>query len=151
MKIIFRLLWHKAGSPSHKAFKSAAAYQLFSDYCERVVQFSDCEVSGISSKETRGSGAKIWFCDRTSGSRVQNSEEIAQLISKLQNSGTKSLEIVVGGPDGFLKSDYERWNPELRWSFGPFTLPHELASIVAAEQIYRAYTILKKLPYHTAH
>jgi len=36
-------------------------------------------------------------------------------------------------------------------AFGRITLPHELAAVVAAEQIYRALTILAGHPYHTGH
>ncbi|MGH7583050.1 MAG: 23S rRNA (pseudouridine(1915)-N(3))-methyltransferase RlmH, partial [Gemmatimonadales bacterium] len=36
----------------------------------------------------------------------------------------------------------------IRWSLGPLTLPHELARVVVAEQLYRASTILRHEPYH---
>ena len=40
---------------------------------------------------------------------------------------------------------------DLSLAFGRITLPHELAAVVAAEQIYRALTILAGHPYHTGH
>ena len=40
---------------------------------------------------------------------------------------------------------------DFKLSFGPITLPHELARLVLAEQLYRAFTILNKHPYHCGH
>ncbi|MBI4115053.1 MAG: 23S rRNA (pseudouridine(1915)-N(3))-methyltransferase RlmH [Candidatus Omnitrophica bacterium] len=37
------------------------------------------------------------------------------------------------------------------WSFGPLTLPHEIAAVVASEQIYRAWTLIRKFSYHSEH
>lgn len=59
------------------------------------------------------------------------------------------------GPDtAFLVGGAEGLDPALvaevaeRWSLGPLTLPHELARVVVAEQLYRAATILAGQPYH---
>lgn len=67
---------------------------------------------------------------------------------------SKSLErwshpqaaFVIGGPLGLDPAF--RKTAEACWSLSPMTLPHELARVVVAEQIYRAITILRGLPYH---
>lgn len=53
---------------------------------------------------------------------------------------------VVGGAEGLAPSVLARADTAL--SLGPFTLPHQLARVVAAEQLYRALTINRGLPYH---
>lgn len=80
-----------------------------------------------------------------------SSENLAKYLDAERAGGTSALEIVIGGPDGLSDDQIFRLHPALRWSFGPLTLPHELAAVVAAEQLYRAWTILKKQPYHRGH
>jgi 23S rRNA (pseudouridine1915-N3)-methyltransferase len=53
---------------------------------------------------------------------------------------------VIGGAEGLAPSVLERAEASL--SLGPLTLPHQLARVVAAEQLYRALTINRGLPYH---
>lgn len=58
----------------------------------------------------------------------------------------RPLAFLVGGSTGLdagLIAD-----ADARWSLGPLTLPHELARVVVAEQLYRAGTILRGVPYH---
>ena len=83
--------------------------------------------------------------------KVVSSEAVAQLLERLQNSGVRKLGILMGGPDGFSKEQIKSLVPDFIWSFGPLTFPHELAAVVAAEQIYRALTIQRHLPYHSGH
>lgn len=58
----------------------------------------------------------------------------------------KPLAFVIGGSHGLGDAVLRRATD--RWSLGPLTLPHELARVVAYEQIYRGFTILKGMPYH---
>jgi 23S rRNA (pseudouridine1915-N3)-methyltransferase len=60
--------------------------------------------------------------------------------------GGQNIALLVGGPDG-LAPDLLAQASE-RWSLSPLTLPHPLVRIVVAEQIYRAWTLLKGHPYH---
>jgi 23S rRNA (pseudouridine1915-N3)-methyltransferase len=55
----------------------------------------------------------------------------------------RDLCFVIGGHRGL---DLERC--DLRLSFGPMTLPHQLARVVLLEQLYRGHKILAREPYH---
>ena len=55
----------------------------------------------------------------------------------------RDLCFVIGGPRG-LDLD----SCDLKLSFGPITMPHQLARVVLIEQIYRAHKILAREPYH---
>ncbi len=57
--------------------------------------------------------------------------------------------LAIGPADGW--STAARARAGLLLSFGAITLPHELARVVLAEQIYRALTILAGHPYHSGH
>ncbi|MDR3036875.1 MAG: 23S rRNA (pseudouridine(1915)-N(3))-methyltransferase RlmH [Coriobacteriales bacterium] len=81
-----------------------------------------------------------------SSGRQFTSEQLAAKLRDLQNQGTSTLNFVIGGSWGIatdLKSD-----ADLLLSFGPITLPHNLARVVLLEQLYRAYRIINGEPYH---
>jgi len=60
--------------------------------------------------------------------------------------GGRDIALLVGGPDGLSEACRKR--ADQTWSLSRLTLPHPLVRIVLAEQIYRAWSILKKHPYH---
>ena len=74
------------------------------------------------------------------------SSEFAGMLGKTRDAGTKETCFVIGGPDGL--GDDVRARARSTLSFGRLTLPHGLARIVLAEQLYRAATILAGHPYH---
>ena len=80
----------------------------------------------------------------TSYDSVQFSKHIAQL----QNRGLRHLAFVIGGPYGFDARIQSR--AQGTWSLGPLTFSHQMIRVFAAEQIYRAHTLLKGEPYHHA-
>lgn len=77
-----------------------------------------------------------------------SSEELAELLQREQVNAIPLL-FAIGGSDGF--SEQARSQADLTLSLGKMTLPHELARVVLAEQLYRAFTILKNHPYHVGH
>jgi 23S rRNA (pseudouridine1915-N3)-methyltransferase len=56
--------------------------------------------------------------------------------------------LLVGGPDGLSSACVAR--AVERWSLSPLTLPHGLVRVVAAEALYRAWSVLENHPYHRA-
>ncbi len=75
-----------------------------------------------------------------------SSEALASLIERYTVEGESHLVFVIGGSDGLTNAVKER--ASLRMSFGPITLPHNLARVVLLEQVYRAFKIIKREPYH---
>ena len=142
-----RLAWHKAGAPAARAFKLPGAYESLSEYAARLARSAPFAVEGGEP----AAGSKVWLLDRAPGSKVLSSEDLAAALGREKDGGTRALEVVVGPPDGFTPADVARLKPALRWSFGPLTLPHELAAVVASEQLYRAFSILARSPYHLGH
>ena len=69
-----------------------------------------------------------------------------QLARRLEQWLQPSATFVVGGPLGLHETLLER--AAHRWSLSSATLPHELARVLVAEQLYRALTILRGVPYH---
>ncbi len=74
-------------------------------------------------------------------SSVQLSEKIASWQMEYP-----TVCLLIGGPDGFAPA----LNTHIHetWSLSKLTLPHALIRVILAEQIYRAWTILNKHPYH---
>jgi 23S rRNA (pseudouridine1915-N3)-methyltransferase len=74
------------------------------------------------------------------------SRAFAEEIRKIEGNPRKTCALLVGGADGLSARVIE--SADLLWSLSPLTLQHDLALVVALEQIYRAHTILTGLPYH---
>lgn len=74
-----------------------------------------------------------------------SSVEFANFISK-KSVHESSLTFVIGGAYGFSNEVYERANAKL--SLSKMTFSHQLIRLIFAEQLYRAFTIIKGEPYH---
>ena len=73
------------------------------------------------------------------------SRELAGKIEGWQTVGD-DVVFVIGGPDGVADGVRQRAN--LVWSLSRLTLPHGLARVLYAEQMYRAWSLLAGHPYH---
>jgi 23S rRNA (pseudouridine1915-N3)-methyltransferase len=74
-----------------------------------------------------------------------SSQELAARLDDWQ-SGGRDLTFVIGGPDGISEDCMAR--ADLRWSLSRLTLPHGLARVLFAEQLYRAWCLTTGHPYH---
>ena len=74
------------------------------------------------------------------------SEKFAQFIQQQANTGQKALVFVIGGAYGFSQKVYDR--AEGLVSLSRMTFSHQMVRTIFAEQLYRAFTIIKGEPYH---
>jgi 23S rRNA (pseudouridine1915-N3)-methyltransferase len=76
-----------------------------------------------------------------------STEDLAAKLEGWMQRGAPVV-LLVGGPDGLSADSVARANE--RWSLSHLTLPHGLVRIVAAEALYRAWSLLENHPYHRA-
>ena len=135
--------------------KEPAIQTLTDDYLKRISRYA--EVAGLALKDeaavlslARGERQKqrhkLILLD-SRGKQI-SSEELAELLARERRDAVPLL-FAIGGADGF--GDEARRQAGFVLSLGKMTLPHELARVVLVEQLYRAFTILKKHPYHLGH
>ena len=77
--------------------------------------------------------------------RQLTSSTLAENLSNWQADG-RDLGFVIGGPDGV--SDACKARADFAWSLSGLTLPHGLARVLFAEQMYRAWSLQMGHPYH---
>lgn len=129
---------------------------LIAKYLERSSAYEPCRVEGFRSEE-----ALLKWLDRQRSrtpavvvlldgrGREMSSEGLARWLGKRRDEGLQQIVFAVGPADGW--SDHARAEAQLMLSLGPMTLAHQMARLVLAEQLYRAFTILAGHPYHTGH
>jgi 23S rRNA (pseudouridine1915-N3)-methyltransferase len=122
---------------------------LLDDYVKRVERYAATEVvevrdeSAILKKLDAERAATVVLLD--AGGKMLNSEEFAKWLGELRDRGTRELIFVCGDADGFPEAVRERARQKL--SLGTMTFSHELARVMLAEQLYRAFAILSGSPY----
>lgn len=71
--------------------------------------------------------------------------QLANQIETWKMDG-RDVSILIGGPEGLAEQCIAA--SEQRWSLSPLTLPHPLVRIIAAEALYRAWSVTQNHPYH---
>lgn len=142
--------------------RSAPIRSLLDDYLERLAKFAPVSVTVAreASNSTADPGhilqaeAEQLMAGIKEGGvvvvldergRQMSSQELADYVEKQMQSGVKQISFLVGGHAGVHASVKERAN--LKLSLGRMTLTHEMARVLLTEQVYRAFTIIRNLPY----
>jgi 23S rRNA (pseudouridine1915-N3)-methyltransferase len=94
-------------------------------------------------ERTANSGRRVVMDER---GRALSSMEFSDYVRDARDNGTERIAFLFGGADGHDAA--VRDAADLILSLGPMTLPHGLARVVLAEQIYRALTLIAGHPYH---
>ncbi len=77
--------------------------------------------------------------------KAWSTEKLAQRLQYWMEEG-RDVAFIVGGPEGIEPSVSQA--ADEKWSLSPLTLPHPIVRVIIAEQIYRAWSILRGHPYH---
>ena len=132
---------------------------LIDEYAKRLSHFTRCEVVEVKESRTRDRTAvnkdsrRILEAIEDStlavlldlNGREWSSQELATQIQRWENDAVKEIAVVIGGPDGLSPEVQSR--ADIRWGLTRLTLTHEMARVLAVEQLYRAYAINRGLPY----
>jgi 23S rRNA (pseudouridine1915-N3)-methyltransferase len=135
---------------------SGPAQQLFETYTTRLAAYVATEIQvhrteqslldSITKNRARTQPMLVLLDSR---GKHLSSESFAAWLGEQKDSSRQLVIFAIGPADGW--SVPARQQAGLLLSLGPMTLPHELARVVLAEQLYRAFTILAGHPYHAGH
>ena len=158
MKITFIVV----GRLKEKYFKDAVA-----EYAKRLSAYCSLEIIEVADEKTKENmtavqeeqllekeGARILshipersyvtaFCI---DGKQRDSVEMAEWLGALPHKGVSHLVFLIGGSVGLSKKVIQRADEKI--SFSKLTFPHQLMRVVALEQLYRWYRIMKNEPYH---
>lgn len=143
---------------------SAALQQLISTYEKRLVRYINFELQLLpdikNSKSLTEELQKVkegelilsnvesshYLILLDERGKEYTSVAFADELQKKMNTSIKQLTFVIGGPYGFSQEVYNRANGKL--SLSKLTFSHQMIRLFFIEQLYRAFTILRKEPYH---
>jgi 23S rRNA (pseudouridine1915-N3)-methyltransferase len=132
---------------------------LVAEYLKRLKRFVRCEV--VETRETPGTdpasvtkesrrileaipaGSVVVLLDVKG--REWDSPGLADEVRRWEDDAVKEVALVIGGPEGVSSEVVAR--AQQRWRLSRLTMTHEMARVIAVEQLYRAYTINRGMSY----
>lgn len=122
---------------------------IVDDYANRIGRSSPIEINEVRDADA---ALKRLDADRAAtailldaGGKAQDSESLARWLAEQRDRGIREIIFVCGDADGFPEPLRKRVAQKL--SLSPMTYSHELARVMLAEQLYRAFAILSGSPY----
>src|ERR1700759_2768097 len=126
------------------------------NYLKRIGHYAGIESTAFADEDslfdyiTRlRSRTPAWLVMLDREGEAWSSEAFAKWLGARRDAGQQNLVFAVGPASGWSPQASRTAKTQL--SLGKMTLPHELARLVLAEQLYRAFTILAGHPYHIGH
>jgi 23S rRNA (pseudouridine1915-N3)-methyltransferase len=135
-----RIVIAAVGAPRDRWLAGAIA-----DYEVRAARYWPLEVREVREDRLASAVAEVDVVACTEDGARMSSAEFARWLQAARERA-KDFAFVVGGAFGLPEALLARARSRL--SLAPWTLPHELARLVLAEQLYRAGTIVRGEPYH---
>lgn len=141
--------------------KNSSLHSLIEDYWKRLSHFCELSLTEIRfvqeddpNRLVKREGEKIlakiqpedFLVLLDSQGKAYTSEEFSNLISTYRDRSLAKLVFVIGGHNGVSAAVRKRAN--LSVSLSRMTFSHEMVRLFLLEQIYRAYTLIHRIPYH---
>ena len=146
--------------------KNLAFSEVAEEYAKRIRKFNPLEIHEIPDETIRDKGNLEKLLEKEAvrirkrikkGAHIialdelgqqWNSVDLAWEIKNLLESPASEIVFLLGGAQGLAESIKKQAHQ--CWSLSKLTLPHQLARVLTLEQLYRALTILRNVPYHNA-
>jgi 23S rRNA (pseudouridine1915-N3)-methyltransferase len=123
---------------------------LLDDYAARIRRFAELEMQELREdspaalrKLEISPGATVVLLD--AAGKAHTSEQFARWLGAARDRGAREIVFLCGAAEGFPESLSKRATTKM--SLSPLTFSHELARVMLAEQLYRAFATLAGHPY----